>query len=385
MDDSLNILHVADNSYPSIGGVERVIHEVAKRQASMGHRVTVVSQLQNFSSLRPSTLQFEGVTYVKLPRIVFPYLAFAYSERLNPDVVHLNSYLSSSFFSKWGIKEKVVRHIHDVYTSTFQKYFGVNIEHLASKLEKRWTERFDYYMVPSHSTKKKLSRLVGNHKKVWVIPNGVDTSVFRPRHEFLLKRRLGLKEHAKLVGFVGRIALGKGAFDTYLAVRPFLERDKDTYLVYIGPSETLGTSGQKSALRKIIRQAVLDGLSSKLRYVPPLNDYELASAYSELEVLMLPSVSEGFGLSVLEAAACGTPSVVYDSGSLPELVDDGRTGLIVKRGDVHGLTLALGTILGDNRLREELSHNCVLKAKRYDWDNVVSEVTSVYRQVLNGS
>jgi Glycosyltransferase len=321
--------------------------------------------------------------------MVFPYLAFAYSERLNPDIIHLNSYLSSSFFSKWGIKEKVVRHIHDVYTNMFQKYFGANfganIEHLASKLEKRWTERFDYYMVPSHSTKTKLSRLVGNHKRVWIIPNGVDTSVFRPRHEFPLKKRLGLKEHSKLVGFVGRIAMGKGAFDTYLAVKPFLERCEDTYLVYIGPSEIMRTSGQKSALRKIMKQAVFDGLSSKLCYVPPLNDYELASAYSELEVLMLPSVSEGFGLSVLEAAACGTPSVVYDSGSLPELVDDGKTGLIVKQGDVRGLTQALDTILWDNRLREELSHNCVLKAKKYDWDNVVSEVASVYKQVLNAS
>ncbi|MEM0271649.1 MAG: glycosyltransferase family 4 protein [Thermoprotei archaeon] len=384
MVSTLNILHVSDNSYPNIGGVERVVHEVAKRQAQSGHHVTVISQHSSFWGMLPTKIYFEGVTYIKLPRPVFPYLAFAYSEKLRPDVIHLNSYLSSSYFSNNNSRRRVVRHVHDVYTNIFQKYFGPNIEHLASALEKRWTRCFDYYIVPSQSTKARLSRLVGNNKKVWVIPNGVDTSVFKPSNGVYIKRRFGLKQNVKLVGFVGRIAFGKGAFDTYLAMKPILKKHENIYLVYIGPADTVGTSGQKSALRKIMAQAALDGVSSKLLYMPPLNDIELALAYSELEVLMLPSVSEGFGLSVLEAAACGTPSIVYDSGSLPELVEDGRTGIIVQQGDIAGLTHALDLILGDSALRDELAANSALKARKYGWENVVSEIAKVYQEIING-
>jgi len=382
---SLSILHVSDNSYPSIGGVERVIHEIAKRQVVAGNRVAVVSQWHNFRAMRPGSFCFEGVRYVKLPRLLFPYLAFLYASKYKPDVVHLNSYLSSRLFSGGELKRRVVRHVHDVYTSLYQSYFGLRVEHIASALERRWTECFEYYIVPSYSTKLRLERIVGGRKKVWIVPNGVDTSVFRPRHEFSIKNRLGLKEPSRLVGFVGRVAFGKGAFDTYLAARPILRKYKDVYLVYVGPGDTLKTSGQKSALNRILKQAWLDGLSSKVFYVPPLGDVELASAYTCFEVLMLPSMSEGFGLSVLEAAACGTPSIVYDSGSLPEIVDDGKTGIVVRRGDVEGLRSALEAILENSDMRRDLSRRCIIKAKEYDWSAIVSRIEGVYHEIIDGT
>lgn len=379
----MKILHVADNSYPNIGGVERVVHELAKRQLKTGSVVAVISQWRDFRRLRVGCLYFEGVRYIMLPRLLFPYLAYAYAKRYCPDVVHLNSYLSSRFFSRDGIKKRVVRHVHDVYARVFRKYFGLNIEPLGSRLEKLWTEGFDYYVVPSQSTKKRLVGLVGGAKKVWVVPNGVDTQLFRPIRGFLFKRRLGLKDSAKIVGFVGRIAFGKGAFDAYLAARPLLAKRDDVYLVYVGPSDTLKTSGQRGALDKIARQAVRDGLSSKVLYVPPLGDQELASAYSDFEVLLLPSFSEGFGLSVLEAAACGTPSIVYDSGSLPELVDHGKTGIVVKQGDVGGLSAALEHVLSERKVREEFSLRCLAKAKRYDWGRIVAQMYDVYQEVAS--
>lgn len=381
----LRILHVADNSYPNIGGVERVVHEIAKRQLAMGNVVAVVSQWRDFRVLRVGSFCFEGVKYVLLPRLLFPYLAYVYAKKFGPDVVHLNSYLSSSFFSRDGVRERVVRHVHDVYTSLFQKYFGLNIEAIASRLEKSWTERFEYYVVPSHSTKRRLVGLIGGGKKVWVVPNGVDTSVFRPRRGFWLKRRLGLEDSAKIVGFVGRIAFGKGAFEAYLAARPLLAKHRGVYLVYVGPSDTLKTSGQRGALDKIVRQAALDGFSSRVFYLPPLSDDELACAYSDLEVLMLPSFSEGFGLSVLEAAACGTPSIVYDSGSLPELVEHGKTGFVVKQGDTGGLSEALEAILNQPGVRDEFSSRCIVRAKRYDWQSVVTQIHDIYREILNHS
>lgn len=351
----------------------------------MGNRVIVISQCENFSKTSTNIFELDGVKYVKFPRLLFPYLAGVYAQSVEPDIIHLNSYLASTFFSRKNLRNRVVRHVHDVYTSMFNKYFGINIEYFGSKLEKHWTEQFDYYIVPSKSTMNRLSRIIGFNKKVWIIPNGVDTSIFRPRYDYPIRKKLGVGDSAMIIGFVGRIAFGKGALDAYLAAKPYLRTRQDVYLAYVGPSDTLSTSGQVSALKSIIKRSVHDGVSSKVLFLPPLSDVELASFYSAVEVLLLPSMSEGFGLSVLEAAACGTPSIVYDSGSLPELVGNGESGIVVRRGDVNGLTAALEKFIENPAFKKELEAKCILKAKKFDWNRVVEETNAVYMNIMLNS
>jgi glycosyltransferase involved in cell wall biosynthesis len=379
----LKIVHITDNSYPNVGGVERVVHELAKRQMALGHRVLVISQCEKLSNVKTQVLRTDGVTYLKIPKPIFPYLSKKYVEKLSPDIVHLNSYLAADSFSS-STAIPVLRHVHDVYDALSEKYFGLKIGLFAPALERKWVAGFHNYLVPSSSTLRKLSRIIQPFSKVWVVPNGVDTRVFRFRDDKLLRKKLGLRSDDKIVGFVGRIAIGKGAVDAYTVSAPFL-REGNVYLVYIGPKDTVNTSGQRAAYSIIRSRAERDRLSKKVFFIPPLSDCDLAAAYSDMDVLLLPSTSEGFGLCVLEAAACGTPSIVYRAGSLPEIVSNGKTGIIVPQGDLEGMSCALGKILRGEFVKEKFMERCVNAAKIYDWETVALKVTKIYRELISNS
>lgn len=375
----MRILHVSDNSYPNIGGVERVVHEISKRQVELGHEVVVISQLETFSK---SVLKIEkdGVRYLKVPKAIFPIYSRTFALSFSPDLIHLNSYLSSPLFTKSNAP--VLRHIHDVYGELSKNYFSFINTNLMSTLERFLVKGFGYYILPSYSTFKKLRKIVGTKAQIWIVPNGVDLKIFHPRERGWLRKRIGVDRKDFVIGFVGRIAIGKGALDAFKASVPLL-KEGNAQLVYIGPKDTVSTSGQRSAFSAIKYLSEKLGLKNKVFYLPPLRDEELACAYCDLDVLVLPSVSEGFGLTVLEAAACGTPSIVYDSGSLCELVENEKTGYIVPRGDVNSLTHALRKMKECENSEKQMMRNCCLKkAFLYDWKNVIERLFNVYASVL---
>ena len=91
---------------------------------------------------------------------------------------------------------------------------------------------------------------------------------------------------------------------------------------------------------------------------------------------------EGFGLPPLESMACGTPVVVANSSSLPEVV--GEAGLTVDPSDEAGLAEALGRLIEDGALRDRLRGAGLERAKLFDWNDVARRTVAVYRRVAEG-
>jgi hypothetical protein len=98
---------------------------------------------------------------------------------------------------------------------------------------------------------------------------------------------------------------------------------------------------------------------------------------SRRAALATASVKEGWGLTVLEAAACGTPAVATDAPGLRDSVRDGETGLLVPPDDPAALARALGRVLGDAALRERLGRAAVVWAARFEWGAVTREISQV--------
>jgi glycosyltransferase involved in cell wall biosynthesis len=375
----MRILHVSDNSYPNIGGVERVVHELAKRQVRDGHKVLVVAGHENMYKAR---LQQDGVFYLKYPYYQLPLASKYHFRRFLPDLVHVNSYLSSPLYVLDS--SRVVRHVHDVYLQSSNAYFSSGFANVARLLESTLLGSFRNYIVPSVSTYSKLASLLHKPSSIWIIPNGVDTTVFYPREKGWLKAKLSLPTNFQIVGFVGRLSVGKGALDALVAVAPLLKRKEKLALVFVGPPSTGKTSGQASAFPHILKFVKRFDLEKQVIFLPPLNDSDLAKAYSDMEVLLLPSSSEGFGLTVLEAAACGTPSVVYHTGSLPEVVKNETTGFIVRFKAIDQLTERVSQILDEKVDADKIRGACVEWANRFSWNAVYSSVMRVYECLVGG-
>ncbi len=123
-------------------------------------------------------------------------------------------------------------------------------------------------------------------------------------------------------------------------------------------------------------------LESDVRDLGPLSDEDLAALYAASDVLLHPSLYEGFGWPPLEAMASGVPVVCSRSGSLAEVVGD--AALTAEPEDVRGLAGHVAAILTDPALATELRRRGLARARHFDWDRAATEVLAVYRQVMEG-
>jgi glycosyltransferase involved in cell wall biosynthesis len=175
--------------------------------------------------------------------------------------------------------------------------------------------------------------------------NGVDVTRFAPPDASVgraTRARLHIPEDARVVGFVGRVALDKGIVELAHAWTRLRDRDAAVHLLVVGPLDDDDP----------VPAAVIDGLRSdprvhftgSVRDTPPL--------YAAMDVLALPTYREGFSNVALEAAAMGLPIVATRVPGCIDAVQDGRTGTLVPPRDPEALLGAIETYLGDPALRE---------------------------------
>lgn len=89
------------------------------------------------------------------------------------------------------------------------------------------------------------------------------------------------------------------------------------------------------------------GLQRFVEYIPRLTTDELVSLYNSTQIVVSPSLYEGFGLPAAEAMACGAAVIATTAGAFPEFIEDGRTGILVRPGDADALAGAIKSLLND--------------------------------------
>jgi glycosyltransferase involved in cell wall biosynthesis len=134
---------------------------------------------------------------------------------------------------------------------------------------------------------------------------------------------------------------------------------------------------------RAVRSAGEQLLGERFRYAGPTDD--VPGTLRCLDVLVNASTAEPFGLSVLEAQACGVPVVAARAGGLPDFVHDGRTGLLFTPGDVSELAVALDRVLEDGVLRRRLTAEAHRQAvTEHSLDARARRIAALYRSVAAG-
>jgi alpha-1,3-rhamnosyl/mannosyltransferase len=122
------------------------------------------------------------------------------------------------------------------------------------------------------------------------------------------------------------------------------------------------------------------GITGSIRDLRHISDEDLVCAYNGAEVLVLPSLYEGFGYPVLEAMACGTPTIVSSGGSLPEIV--GAASLIVDPSRPEDLAEALSHVLRDPEMKRDLIAKGKINIQRFSWRVTARKTLDIYEKVL---
>jgi glycosyltransferase involved in cell wall biosynthesis len=174
---------------------------------------------------------------------------------------------------------------------------------------------------------------------------GVDTERFRPdaAARTAVRSELRIPETALVYLFVGRLTRDKGVLELAAAFADVARDHKDSFLVLVGPDE--------DRLETSIREACAD-VETRVRFVAWSTAPERYMAAAD--VFCLPSHREGFGSTIIEAAAAGVPAVGSRIYGVTDAIDDGATGLLFDRGDVAGLAAAMRTLADDPGVRSAM-------------------------------
>jgi starch synthase len=220
-------------------------------------------------------------------------------------------------------------------------------------------------------------------ERVHVVRNGIDADLYRPVQETDVVRRLGANPARPIVAFVGRITRQKGV-GHLLAAAHHIDRGAQLLLCAGAPDTSEIEAEARAAVAEL--SATRPGVIWVQDMLPVEDIRQVLSAAT---VFACPSVYEPLGIVNLEAMACGTAVVASAVGGIPEVVDDGVTGLLVPydeqdlEGFRHGLARQINELLADPNRVAAMGHAGRKRAiTEFSWSAVADRTVALYRQLL---
>lgn len=364
---------------PHMGGIENFTYCLAHALVDRGDEVLVVTNDTN--GLGAGITDEDGVSVLRLP--CFPVFAGRFPvPKLNAISRKLWKHVECQQFD--GVLVNARFYIHSLRGITLAKKLGITpvvldhgsaflsfsnpvIDPLVRTYERLITamgKRFhpDYYGVSSKSVE--WLRSFGIAAK-GVIPNSIDAESFRETSSGRdFRNELGLDAESFLVCFVGRLIPEKG-------IRAILEASRSHRLIEAGVVFVLAGDGALS-------KEVDDAQGESLRWVGRLSSSDISALLQQSDLLCLPTRSEGFATTLLEASSCGCPSVVTDVGGARELFPNEHFGTIINSMDSAEVEKAIYSLVKNPDKLAEQSRLCRrMVENESSWDKTASLVEKV--------
>ncbi|MHB1311212.1 MAG: N-acetyl-alpha-D-glucosaminyl L-malate synthase BshA [Gemmatimonadaceae bacterium] len=366
--------------YPTYGGSGAVATELGIALAGRGHEVHFITYAQPFRlpAFSPR-ITFHEVSIGSYPLFQYPPYDLALAVKMhevatqqNLDLLHVH-YAIPHATSAWLAKQMLAETGHDLPVVTTLHGTDITIvgqDHSYHAITKFSIEKSDRVTAVSQYLKDETVRAFGcDNQRVEVIPNFVDLQVFRrDAYDRALRQQLG--DGRKVLMHISNFRPVKRVTDV-VQVFAAVRREIPSVLVMVGDGP------DRSAAEEEARRLGVEGdvrFLGKIDGVAPL----LASA----DLYLLTTNQESFGLSALEAQACGVPVLGYSVGGLPEVVESGRTGHLASVGDVVGLSRAAIDVLADDARWQAMSAASRVSAARFSTEQVIPRYEALYADAV---
>jgi N-acetyl-alpha-D-glucosaminyl L-malate synthase BshA len=368
--------------YPTYGGSGAIATELGIALAQRGHEIHFITYEQPFRLPRfLPRIYFHEVDVGRYPLFEYPPYDLALAVRMHEvvlshrlDLLHVH-YAIPHATSAWIAREMLQPTRPDIKVLT--TLHGTDITIVGQDpsffpITKFSIEKSDGLTAVSRYLRAETQSAFGcTGCRIEVIPNFIDPAVYdRSRYEPQLREQIDAGR--KVLIHMSNYRPVKRVRDV-VAIHARVTREIPSVLVMVGDGPDRVLAEQEARELGVADSVFFLG---KLESVAPL----LASS----DLFLLPTQSESFGLSALEALATGVPVVGVNAGGLPEVVRDGETGALCSAGDVEGMAGAAVDILGDSERWRTMSELAAADARqRFAMDAVVAQYEAFYRRALS--
>jgi glycosyltransferase involved in cell wall biosynthesis len=359
----MHITHLVENL--NVGGAERVVIDLVLEQQRRGHDLRVICLFE------PGTLASElvdaGISVVALNKQPGPSLAL---------LVRLRRLLGSGALDVLH-SHNAMAHYYGVAASIALRVVRINTRHgmgtLLANRRQRWLYRLSMGLTHAACFVCAAARdqFIADGRvpsaRARVVHNGIPASLLQPRPRGSLRHLLSLPEGARIIITVGRLNPAK---DHPLLVRAFLmlaARQPDLHLVIVGDGAGMEMLQQLRAKSHCPERIHLPGTRR-----------DIADLLVDAELFVLSSITEGFSIALLEAAAAGVPVIATDVGGNGEIIVDGDSGRLVPSANDAALVEAMEAMLASPQ------QAAMMAARLYQWlqrHATVAAVADAYQQI----
>jgi len=376
------------------GGVERRIIETTKRLQTQAEITVYSGTKAGFK--QPTTVSGVHFYPINSTDRLYPLDNWSFNRNLTKKIVDMSAdvyeahavsgYRIPETLKKHQLKKPFIHTIHGVLADEYEqakksgyqtfrsRIANLFMRHLA-KLEAETAKKATTIVtISKYSVEKIQQHYSVDPEKVQIVPNGVDTEVFKPSvDQDGLKQKFNFGK-GPCVLFVGNLIPRKGLFFLVESAKKIVKQQPDIKFLIAGEGPL------KNPLARSIQE---ENLTDNFKFLGRVDEKLLPLLYNSSDVFVLPSIQEGQGIVLLEAQASGKPVIAFDIGGVKEVVRNGETGLLVKLGDSDALTAALMELVDNKSLREIMgASGRKFVVDNFTWDICAQKMLEVYRGVL---
>lgn len=354
--------------HPQAGGAEAHLHEIFSRLVRRGHSVDLVTCGYDGA---PASEMLDGMTVHRIgSRTTYNLNVRAWWKQvgkgLNVDVV-VDDINKIPLMTPLFINRPIVGIVHHLFGKSIFSEASLPIALYVNLAERRIPKVYANtpLAVVSESTRAECAGIGLPSSNLTIIHNGIDAAVF--------PMRVANKAPSPVITYFGRLK-------SYKSVDHLLKAFQK--IVSVHPTATLwiiGRGDDEQRLRSLTHNL---GIESSVVFHGYVDDEQKVSLLSQSWIVVNPSMKEGWGITNLEANACGTPVVSADSPGLRDSVKNDVSGLLYPYGDIRTLTEEISSLLSDHDRLNRISHSSVTWAGQFSWDESAQQMETLLQQCI---
>tara|TARA_B100001750_G_scaffold146115_1_gene116722 strand:- start:435 stop:1454 length:1020 start_codon:yes stop_codon:yes gene_type:complete len=339
----MNILLISPTS-GGIGGIAQHVDGLSQFLTRLGHQVDIISSANTLT-----------IPIKRLQNPSFMISSFLKTKfKKNNDIIHAH-HLAGALAMKNASGKKILS-IHGVYSKNIAQLYGKTTSNISKKYEKTVLNLADAITVNSNEGYNYYTEMGFN---VVQIPNAIDLNIIPKK---------STRQYENQIIFAGRLSKEKGV-EILLETGAHLP---DNYHLLIAGSGPLEEKVKKLAAKK-----------SNIHYLGYQQKQDVLSFIHSSDLLLQPSLEEGISSTILEAMGCGTCILASNIEGISEVVQNGKTGVLVEPNNSNALLNEIQDLLQKKEKRLRMANEGLEIVKQYDWQEVGKLYLNFYESILN--